>query len=122
MAGCGIGVATVFSAISWHVVAMYAPAFFTAALARRFGAQTVAALGLALIAAAWGLEFFARDYWRFASALIAVAVGWSFATAGASLRLYRLANPTRAMLAAHDAILFLSAIAGAVAAAFWRPV
>ncbi len=122
MAGCGIAVATVFSVVSWHVVAMYAPAFFTAALARRFGAQTVAALGLALIVAAWGLEFFARDYWRFASALVAVAVGWSFATAGASLRLYRFANPSRAMLAAHDAILFLSAIAGAVAAAFWRPV
>ena len=30
MAGCGIAVATVFSAVSWHVVAMYAPAFFTA--------------------------------------------------------------------------------------------
>ncbi|MCI4677813.1 hypothetical protein K9U39_13835 [Rhodoblastus acidophilus] len=122
MAGCGIGVPVVFSAISWHVVAMYAPAFFTGALARRLGAQTIAALGLALIAAAWGLEYFARDYWRFASALIAVAVGWSFATAGASLKLYRRANPSRAMLAAHDAVLFLSAIAGAIAAAFWLPV
>ncbi len=122
MAGCGIGVATVFSAISWHVVAMYAPAFFTAGLARRLGAQSVAALGLALIAAAWALEFFARDYWRFATALIVVAVGWSFATAGASLKLYRDAKPSRAMLAAHDAILFLSAIAGAVTAAFWQPV
>jgi MFS family permease len=121
MAGCGIGVPIVFSAISWQVVAMYAPAFFTAALARRLGAQNVAALGLAFIAAAWAIEFFARDYWRFASALIAVAIGWSFATAGASLRLYRSANPSRAMLAAHDAILFLSAIVGAAAAAFWRP-
>ncbi len=122
MAGCGIGVPVVFSAISWHVVAMYAPAFFAGALARRIGAQNIAALGLALIAVAWGLEYFARDYWRFASALIAVAVGWSFATAGASLRLYGRANPSRAMLAAHDAILFLSAIVGAILAAFWLPV
>jgi hypothetical protein len=118
MAGCGIGVPTVFSAISWHVVAMYAPAFFTGPLARRLGAQPVAALGLAMIAAAWAIEAFANDYWRFAAALVVVAIGWSFATAGASLRLYGRAFPSRAMLAAHDAVLFLSAIAGAMAAAF----
>jgi MFS family permease len=122
MAGCGIGVPVVFSAISWHVVAMYAPAFFTGLLARRLGAQSVAALGLALIAAAWLIEASAHDYWRFAAALIVVAVGWSFATAGASLRLYGRANPSRAMLAAHDSVLFLSAIAGAIASAFWLPV
>jgi hypothetical protein len=122
MAGCGIGVPVVFSAISWHVVAMYAPAFFTGGLSRRLGSQAVAASGLALIAAAWIIEFFASDYWRFAAALIVVAVGWSLATAGASLRLYVRANPSRAMLAAHDATLFLSAMAGAIATAFWLPV
>jgi MFS family permease len=119
MAGCGIGVPVVFSAISWHVVAMYAPAFFTGLAARRIGAQAVTALGLALIAAAWVIEAFADDYWRFAAALIVVAIGWSFATAGASLRLYGRARPSRAMLAAHDAVLFLSAIAGAISAAVW---
>jgi len=77
---------------------------------------------LALIAAAWALEYSAHDYWRFAAALIVVAIGWSFATAGAALRLYGRANPSRAMLAAHDAALFLSAIAGAMASAFWLPV
>ena len=119
MAGCGIGVPTVLSAISWHVVAMYAPAFFTGLLARRLGAQAVAASGLALIASAWAIESVADDYWRFAAALVVVAVGWSFATAGASLRLYGRARPSRAMLAAHDAVLFLSAIAGALSAALW---
>ncbi len=122
MVGCGIGAPVVFSAISWHVVAMYAPAFFTGIFARRIGALGAAGLGLALIVAAWGLEGAAHDYWRFAAALIVVAVGWSFATAGASLRLYATARPSRAMLAAHDAVLFLSAIAGAIAAAFWLPV
>jgi MFS family permease len=122
MAGCGIGVPSIFSAVSWHVVAMYAPAFFVGIFARRFGAQATAAAGLGLIALAWLIEAAADDYWRFAAALIVVAVGWSFATAGASLRLYAKANPSRGMLAAHDALLFLSAIAGAVAAAFWLPV
>jgi len=119
MAGCGIGVPTVLSAISWHVVAMYAPAFFTGLLARRLGAQAVGALGLALIASAWAIEAAADDYWRFTAALVVVAIGWSFATAGASLRLYGRARPSRAMLAAHDAVLFLSAIAGALCAALW---
>lgn len=122
MVGCGIGAPVVFSAVSWHVVAMYAPAFFAAGLSRRLGAQGAAVLGSSLIVAAWALEGFARDYWRFTAALIIVAVGWSFATAGASLRLYAKANPSRAMLAAHDALLFFGAILGAVAAAFWAPV
>jgi MFS family permease len=122
MAGCGIGVPLAFSAISWHVVAMYAPAFFTGIFARRIGALATSAGGLALIAAAWALEGAAQDYWRFAAALIIVAIGWCFATAGASLRLYARARPSRAMLAAHDALLFVSAIAGAVAAAIWLPV
>ena len=122
MAGCGIGAPIVFSAISWHVVAMYVPAFFTGVVARRVGALATAGLGLALIAAAWAIEGAARDYWRFAAALIVVAIGWSFATAGASLRLYATARPSRGMLAAHDALLFLSAIAGAMAAAIWRAV
>lgn len=122
MAGCGIGAPATFSAISWHVVAMYAPAFFCAALARKIGAQNLAGLGLALIALAWGLEVAADEYWRFAAGLIVVAIGWSFATAGASLKLYASARPSRLMLAAHDAVLFLSAIAGAIAAAFWLPV
>jgi len=122
MAGCGIGVPLAFSAISWHVVAMYAPAFFTGIFARRIGALATSACGLALIVAAWALEGAAHDYWRFAAALIIVAIGWSLATAGASLRLYARARPSRAMLAAHDALLFVSAIAGAVAAAIWLPV
>jgi MFS family permease len=117
MAGCGIATSAVFSAVSWHIIAMYAPAFFAGALARRLGADATAGLGLALIAAAWALELYAGDYWRFAAALIVVAVGWSLATAGASLRLYR-ANPSRAMLAAHDGLLFVSAMGGAVAAGF----
>ncbi len=117
MAGCGIAVSDIFSAVSWHIIAMYAPAFFAGALARRLGADATAGLGLALIAAAWAIEAYAGDYWRFAAALIVVAVGWSLATAGASLRLYR-AKPSRAMLAAHDALLFVSAMGGAFAAAF----
>ena len=41
---------------------------------------------------------------------------------GHAERLYAKANPSRGMLAAHDALLFLSAIAGALAAAWWLPV
>jgi MFS family permease len=122
MAGCGIGAPIVFTAISWHVVAMYAPAFFTGIFARRIGVLATSGLGLALIAAAWGLEGAAYDYWRFAAALIVVAIGWSLATAGASVRLYVAARPSRAMLAAHDALLFLAAIAGAMVAAIWTPI
>jgi len=119
MSGCGVAAPDIFSVVSWHVIAMYAPAFFAGALARRLGADATAGLGLALVAGAWALEIHAGDAWRFAAALIVVAMGWSLATAGASLRLYRARKkPSRAMLAAHDALLFVSAMGGAFAAAF----
>ncbi len=116
MAGCGIGVSGVMGAIAWHVVAMYAPAFFSAPLSRLATPPTVVALGLALIVVAKWIEVAAGDIWGFSTALIVVAIGWSLTTSGATIWLHRQAHPSRAVLAAHDAVLFVSAIVGALAA------
>ena len=49
---CGLPMSASNWAIQWHIVAMYAPSFFTGSLIARFGARRVVAAGLLLTGAA----------------------------------------------------------------------
>lgn len=84
MIGCGFSEDTAGDVIRWHIVAMFAPSFFTGFLIQRFGAQFIAATGLALIvlsalAATMGLSAV-----HFYSALIVLGLGWNFSFIGAT--------------------------------------
>ncbi len=70
--------------LQWHVIAMYAPSFFTGRLIVRFGAGRVVAAGLLLtgLAAAAGLN--GIDVAHFWLTLILLGVGWNFGFVGAS--------------------------------------
>lgn len=70
--------------LQWHVIAMYAPSFFTGRLIVRFGAGRVVAAGLLLtgLAAAAGLN--GIDVAHFWFTLILLGVGWNFGFVGAS--------------------------------------
>ena len=46
MVGCGFSPDDATLGISWHVMAMFAPSFFTGRLIQRFGAETIVAAGL----------------------------------------------------------------------------
>jgi MFS family permease len=118
MIGCGVAAAGVFGAVAWHVVAMYAPALLLAfaPVTGAASARWLAALGLFVIVLALIVFIGAREALGFAAALVGLALGWSLATAGATLWLHEDAAPDRMMLATHDAILFACAIAGALAA------
>jgi len=116
MAACGIPVGSVLNAVAWHVIAMYAPAFAAGAVATMLGARTLALVGLAAIVLARYISAQATGYVGFAGGLILVAIGWSLATAAATMWLHREARPSRVALAAHDGALFLAAILGAAAA------
>ena len=50
MVDCGHSVANATLGIQWHVLAMYAPSFFTGSLILRFGVARVTAAGLAILA------------------------------------------------------------------------
>jgi len=87
MIGCGFSEDTASDVIRWHIVAMFAPSFFTGFLIQRFGAQTIATSGLALIvvsacAAALGLSAV-----HFYGALIVLGLGWNFGYIGATAML-----------------------------------
>jgi len=117
MVGCGVTLSGMFGVMAFHVMAMYAPAFVVGPLVRRFGLASVAAGGLGLILVAKLLSRNASDVTDFAFVLGLLAIGWSLATTSATLWLHHRGSPARLWLAAHDALLFLAALAGAALSA-----
>lgn len=87
MIGCGFSEALAGDVIRWHVVAMFAPSFFTGFLIKRFGVHPIALIGLALlivssIAAVSGLTSV-----HFYGSLVLLGVGWNFGFIGATTML-----------------------------------
>jgi MFS family permease len=81
---CGLSVSDSNFGIEWHIIAMYAPSFFTGSLITRFGAPAIVALGLVLeaIAATIGLSgITAMHFW---ATLMVLGLGWNFGFIGAS--------------------------------------
>ncbi|WP_319706722.1 MFS transporter [Cronobacter sakazakii] len=79
--------------IQWHVIAMYAPGFFTGKLITRFGATRIAALGLAIsaLSVVAGLAGTAvGHYWLL---LILLGFGWNFGFTGASAQILDYHRP-----------------------------
>jgi predicted MFS family arabinose efflux permease len=70
--------------VRWHVVAMFAPSFFTGSLIARFGVSKVIAVGLGLLGACAVIALTGVELHRFYVALIALGVGWNFAFVGAT--------------------------------------
>jgi MFS family permease len=81
---CGLSVSDSNFGIQWHVVAMYAPSFFTGALIARFGAPSVVAAGLLLEAVAGVIGLSGITAMHFWATLIVLGIGWNFGFVGAS--------------------------------------
>jgi MFS family permease len=70
--------------LQWHVIAMYAPSFFTGSLIARFGANRVASLGLLLTGLSAVVGLAGSDVLHFYGLLILLGLGWNFGFLGAS--------------------------------------
>ncbi|PWC60203.1 MFS transporter [Azospirillum sp. TSH7] len=81
---CGLPQESANLGLQWHVIAMYAPSFFTGRLISRFGSPRMVAVGLALIAAASAVGLAGQDVAHFWISLILLGVGWNFGFLGAS--------------------------------------
>ena len=81
---CGHAVTESNLAIEFHVIAMYAPSFFTGALIARFGAERVILAGMALITAAAIAGHLGTTVPHFWADMILVGLGWNFGFIGAS--------------------------------------
>ncbi|MEM8555194.1 MAG: MFS transporter [Pseudomonadota bacterium] len=114
MIGCGFVETQAADVIRWHVVAMFAPGFFTGSLIKRFGAGTIAVTGLALIVLSAIVAWSGLELLNFYVALILLGVGWNFAfVSGTEMLQASVSDADRAALqGANETIL---AIASATA-------
>ncbi len=87
MVACGLGQTNAALGIQWHVLAMFAPSFFTGHLVARFGKEPIMAVGLALLAACALVAIAGIDLMNFWLALILLGVGWNFGFIGATAML-----------------------------------
>lgn len=81
---CGLSQESANLGVQWHVIAMYAPSFFTGHLITRFGAHRVVMVGMALTALSASVGLTGVDIANFWITLILLGIGWNFGFIGAS--------------------------------------
>lgn len=115
MVGCGLEDA-VSGAISWHVIAMYAPSLALAGLPKSVRPNWIAFGGCGLIAGAALVFTLSAATAGFTLSAALLGIGWSLVTMGTTLWIHEDGEPSRLLLGLHDAILLGSALLGALAA------
>ncbi|WP_419902841.1 MFS transporter [Kiloniella sp.] len=84
MVGCGFSETQASDVIRWHVIAMFAPSFFTGSLISRFGSGRVVFCGLFLLSLSAGTAMAGIELGHFYISLILLGVGWNFGFIGAT--------------------------------------
>ena len=85
--GCGFTTNNANDIVSAHVLAMFAPSFFTGHLIARFGVEHIMAIGLAILAAAGMVALSGVALPNFFVALVLLGFGWNFGFIGATTML-----------------------------------
>ncbi|MEH6547098.1 MAG: MFS transporter, partial [Sneathiella sp.] len=78
MVGCGHQHSDSFNVISWHVVAMYGPSFFTGSLISRFGEYKIIFVGALLGMASVMVALMGLELMNFYVALVLLGLSWNF--------------------------------------------
>ena len=106
--GCGFAKSNAADIVTAHVLAMYAPSFFTGHIIARFGVEKVMAAGLVILASAGAVAFFGVDLPHFFGALVLLGLGWNFGFIGATTMLSAAHGPEERgrMQGMNDLILF----------------
>lgn len=114
------GVGDAVHVIQAHVLAMFAPSFFSGSLVRRFGALQVLLAGLALLAANALIAASGTDLGHFFAALVLLGVGWNFTyVAGTALLTEAYVEVERAKTQAANEVILQGFVAFASLASGW---
>jgi len=130
MRACGLPYGDAAFVISWHVVGMFAPSFFTGGLIRRLGVLPVMFAGALLNFAAIGIALSGLAVAQFWWAMVVLGVGWNFLYIGGTTLLtetYRPEERAKAQGANDQAIFIMMVISSftsgmTVTAAGWERV
>jgi predicted MFS family arabinose efflux permease len=114
MIDCNHSVDDAALGLQWHVMAMYAPSFFSGALIGRFGAGRMVSAGLSLIGASALAGLAGTSVAHFWFALILLGFGWNFAFIGATAMVTQCHRPEERnkVQAVNDFLIFGSMAVG----------
>ncbi|MEM9872355.1 MAG: MFS transporter [Pseudomonadota bacterium] len=84
---CGYTEPDAANVVTAHVLAMFAPSFFTGHLIARFGVERITGLGLVILAVAGVVALSGVALGQFFAALILLGLGWNFGFIGATTML-----------------------------------
>ncbi len=106
--GCGFEQNDAADIVTAHVLAMFAPSFFTGHLIARFGVEKILALGILILAAAGAVALQGVELENFFIALILLGLGWNFGFIGATSMLAGAHEPHERgrMQGMNDVIVF----------------
>lgn len=118
MIGCGFSESLAGDVIRWHVVAMFAPSFFTGFLIKKFGTRPIAMFGLVLLVAAALFAASGLSETHFYTSLVLLGVGWNFGFIGATSMLAHVVTDAEKSVVqgANDTIIALASTAFAFSA------
>lgn len=110
MVGCGFTPDEATLGISWHVMAMFGPSFFTGRLIARYGKERIVAAGLLLLAGCAVVALSGIELWQFWTALVLLGLGWNFGFIGATAIVAESYRPQEKgkVQGFHDFVLFSS--------------
>ena len=110
MVGCGFSTDEATLGISWHVLAMFGPSFFTGRLIARFGKEKIVAAGLILLIGCGIVALSGIQLWQFWTALILLGLGWNFGFIGSTAMVAETYFPAEKnkVQGFHDFVLFSS--------------
>ncbi len=106
--GCGYSEIDAGRIVTGHVLAMFAPSFFTGHLINRFGVEKIMGLGLAILAGAGLVALSGVELTQFYLALFLLGIGWNFGFIGATTLLTMSHSPAERgrMQGLNDLIVF----------------
>lgn len=118
MAACNYAFNDSAFVIQWHVLGMFAPAFFTGHLISRFGVLTVMQVGVALLIGSIAASITGISIPHFWVGLALLGVGWNFLFVGATTLLTEAYLPEEKakVQAINDFLVFGASAAGSFAA------
>jgi MFS family permease len=81
------------SVIQWHVVAMFAPSFFTGSLIARFGVATIMGTGALIGLVCLGVNLSGASYGHYLIGLMLLGLSWNFLFVGSTTLLTETYTP-----------------------------
>lgn len=108
MGVCGHPYSDAANVISAHVIAMFAPSFFTGSLIQRFTAEKVILAGVAIMVGCTAIALNGISVAHFWWSLVLLGLGWNFMFVGGSTLLtgtYRVSERAKAQ-GLHDLLVF----------------